>query len=112
MTGAPVIPVGLWGTETVWPRNSRLPHLNLQRPLITVNVGPPVTLTHQNPDDDTKTIMTAITDLLPPEAHQHHTPTPEELARTYPPGYHGDHTKETQRRPGIDTTPTDTKGTR
>ena len=25
MTGAPVIPVGLWGTEKVWPRNARLP---------------------------------------------------------------------------------------
>ena len=24
-TRAPVIPVGLWGTEKVWPRNARLP---------------------------------------------------------------------------------------
>ena len=27
MTGAPVIPVGLWGTEKVWPRSERLPNL-------------------------------------------------------------------------------------
>ena len=26
-TGAPVIPVGLWGTEKVWPRSSRLPQV-------------------------------------------------------------------------------------
>ncbi len=25
MTGAPVIPVGMWGTEQVWPRSSRVP---------------------------------------------------------------------------------------
>ena len=27
MTGAPVIPVGLWGTEKVWPRSERLPNV-------------------------------------------------------------------------------------
>ena len=33
MTGAPVIPVGLWGTEKVWPRSSRLPNvLNVTDP--------------------------------------------------------------------------------
>ena len=28
MTGAPVIPIGLWGTEQVWPRNARLPRID------------------------------------------------------------------------------------
>jgi putative phosphoserine phosphatase/1-acylglycerol-3-phosphate O-acyltransferase len=33
MTGAPVIPIGLWGTEKVWPRSSRLPNvLNVSNP--------------------------------------------------------------------------------
>ena len=33
MTGAPVIPIGLWGTEKVWPRSSRLPNvLNVTNP--------------------------------------------------------------------------------
>ena len=33
MTKAPVIPIGLWGTEKVWPRSSRLPNvLNVVRP--------------------------------------------------------------------------------
>ena len=27
LSGAPVIPVGLWGTEKVWPRSARLPNM-------------------------------------------------------------------------------------
>ena len=50
----------------------------------------PVDLKHRSLDADTKRIMKAIIDLLPAEAHEHHTPTAEELARTYPPGYRGD----------------------
>ena len=103
MSGAPVIPVGLWGTEQVWPRSSRVPRLGgLRRPLVTVRVGPEVELFHNDPDEDTKRIMHAITDLLPPEARTPRTPTPEELARTYPPGYHGDPEREHERRPGTD----------
>jgi putative phosphoserine phosphatase/1-acylglycerol-3-phosphate O-acyltransferase len=103
-TGAPVIPVGLWGTEKVWPRSSRLPKMSLtDRPLVTVTVGPPVRLTHRSPDADTKKIMKAITSLLPSEARVRRTPTPEELARTFPPGYHGDPEAELDRRPGTDT---------
>jgi putative phosphoserine phosphatase/1-acylglycerol-3-phosphate O-acyltransferase len=103
-TGAPVIPVGLWGTEHVWPRSSRLPRLSLtDRPLVTATVGPPVRLSHRSPDADTKKIMKAITALLPPEARVRRTPTPEELARTFPPGYHGDPEAELDRRPGTDT---------
>ena len=41
-------------------------------------------------------------ELLPPEARMPHTPTPEELQRTYPPGYKGDPHRETERRPGTD----------
>ena len=45
-TGAPVIPIGLWGTEQVWPRSSRVPNLAAlpAPPRVTVTVGPPVTL--------------------------------------------------------------------
>ena len=103
-TGAPVIPVALWGTEKVWPRSSRLPRFSLtDRPLVTATVGPPVELKYRSPDADTKRIMKAITALLPPEARRRRTPTPEELARTYPPGYHGDPEAELERRPGTDT---------
>jgi putative phosphoserine phosphatase/1-acylglycerol-3-phosphate O-acyltransferase len=89
MTGAPVIPIGLWGTERVWPRNARLPNvLHVRRPpKVRVRVGPAVPLAHEDPDADTERIMAAIVDLLPPEARVAHQPTAEELARTFPPGH-------------------------
>jgi putative phosphoserine phosphatase/1-acylglycerol-3-phosphate O-acyltransferase len=103
-TGAPVIPVGLWGTEQVWPRNSRLPKLSLtDRPLVTATVGAPVKLNYRSPNADTKKIMHAISAVLPAEAREHRTPTADELAHTYPPGYHGDPEAELNRRPGTNT---------
>jgi putative phosphoserine phosphatase / 1-acylglycerol-3-phosphate O-acyltransferase len=103
LTNAPVIPMGLWGTDQVWPRSARLPRIDPRhRPLVTVRVGPPVTLTHDDADTDTKRIMAAITDLLPPEARRRRTPTEAELRRTYPPGYRGDPARESERRPGRD----------
>ena len=43
MTEAPVIPVGLWGTEKVWPRSERLPNLLTlaNPPKIAIRVGEP-----------------------------------------------------------------------
>ena len=104
MSEAPVIPIGLWGTERVWPRSSRLPNvLNVvDPPEIRVRVGAPVDLKYRSPDADTKRIMKAISALLPAEAHEHHTPSDEELARTFPPGYRGDPKAERTRRPGTD----------
>ena len=45
-TGATVVPVGLWGTEKVWPRSARVPDFTLVRhpPTVTVRVGAPVPL--------------------------------------------------------------------
>ncbi len=104
MTKAPVIPIGLWGTEKVWPRSSRLPNvLNVaDPPEVRIRVGPPVELKYRSLDADTKRIMKAISALLPPEARRHRTPTPEELAATFPPGYKGDPEREGERRPGTD----------
>ena len=104
MTRATVIPIGLWGTEQVWPRSSRLPKLlNVaDAPIVTATVGEPVELKYKSVDADTKRIMKAITKLLPPEARRPHDPTPEELALTYPPGYRGDPESESDRRPGTD----------
>jgi putative phosphoserine phosphatase/1-acylglycerol-3-phosphate O-acyltransferase len=88
-TGAPVIPVGVWGTEKVWPRSARLPNITnvLRPPTVRVRVGRPVTgLTGTDFAADTERIMSAITELLPPEAHLPRLPTAEELARTMPPG--------------------------
>jgi len=104
MTKAPVVPVGLWGTERVWPRSARMPNvLNVfDPPTVSLRVGEAVPLKYRSPDADTKRIMAAIVDLLPPEAKVRHTPTPAELALTYPPGYHGDPERESDRRPGTD----------
>ena len=104
MTGAPVIPVGMWGTEKVWPRSSRLPNLlNLtDPPTVRVRVGGPVELVGRSLAADTKRIMDALVDLLPEDAYSNRRPSAEELALTYPPGYRGDPTKESTRRPGTD----------
>ena len=51
---------------------------------------------------DTKRIMKAISEQLPPEAREQRTPTTEELLATFPPGYDGDPEAEHDRRPGTD----------
>jgi len=86
-TGAPVVPIGLWGTEKVWPRSSRVPNvINLLRPpTVRVRVGQPVPMEYADAQADTDRIMAAIMDLLPPESRERHEPTPEELAKTKPP---------------------------
>jgi putative phosphoserine phosphatase / 1-acylglycerol-3-phosphate O-acyltransferase len=86
-TGATVVPVGLWGTEKVWPRAARVPDFTLVRhpPTVTVRVGKPVPLSLTDAKSDTAAIMGAISALLPPEARVRHEPTAEELARSKPP---------------------------
>ena len=80
-TRAPVIPVGVWGTERVWPRNSRLPRFDLRhRPLVQVQVGPPVTMAYRSVDADTGRIMAALVDLLPDEARIRKEPSSGALA--------------------------------
>ena len=66
MTRAPVVPIGLWGTEQVWPRSSRLPNvLNVtDPPEVRIRVGEPVELKYRSLDADTKRIMAAISKLL------------------------------------------------
>jgi len=102
MTGAPIVPMGLWGTERVWPRSSRVPELwNVLHPApVRVRVGSTFALKPRTArqraagpptaawlDAATAKIMQAIADLLPPEAHERHEPTEDELARTYPAGH-------------------------
>ena len=104
-TGAPVIPVGLWGTEHVWPRSSRMPNLTrlLDPYEVIVRVGPEVELGRTDLDADTEAIMAALSRLLPPESRIEREPTEEELARTFPPGYSPDEaSEEAERRPGTD----------
>ncbi len=85
-TGAPVVPIGLWGTEAVWPRASKVPNVTTLHhpPNVTVQVGAPVTLGLQDAMADTAALMDAIVGLLPAAARQRRIPTAEELRRTRP----------------------------
>ena len=86
-TGAPVIPIGLWGTERVWPRSSRVPNVTaLQHPpRVTITVGPSVPLGLEDAVVDTAVVMETIAALLPEEARIEHIPSQEDLDRTRPP---------------------------
>lgn len=89
MTGAPVIPIGLWGTEQVWPRRLRVPRLHqvLNPPSVGVTVGAPVALSGSDPHADTESIMKAIVDLLPAEARLRRHPSAAEIAMATPAGH-------------------------
>jgi putative phosphoserine phosphatase / 1-acylglycerol-3-phosphate O-acyltransferase len=107
MSGAPVIPMGLWGTEKVWPRNAKIPNLwNITDPPdVRVRVGPPVPLGLADPDIDTDHLMAAIVDLLPAEAREWHEPTADDLAAAMPSNADregGSSGHEAERRPGTD----------
>jgi putative phosphoserine phosphatase / 1-acylglycerol-3-phosphate O-acyltransferase len=90
MTGAPVVPLALWGTEQVWPRSARAPRVRADaQPTVSVRMGAPFVVDGA-PDEATARIMAAIGDLLPPEARARRTPTDGELRATHPAGYEGD----------------------
>lgn len=85
-TNAPVIPIGMWGTEKVWPRSSKVPYVwNVTSPPhITIRVGDPVKLRYDDVKKDTERIMDAIVALLPEEARRPYEPTEEEIRRASP----------------------------
>ena len=88
LTGAPVIPFALSGTDEVWPRSAPAPNVLslLKPPTVTVTFGPPVELKYRSEARDTDRIMSAIRELLPAELQDPPRPTLAELARTYPDG--------------------------
>ncbi len=88
MSRVPVIPVGIWGTEKVWPRAARVPDLTniTDPPTVRVRVGEPVDLKYRSDRADTERIMRAIEGLLPAVARRRRTPTAAEIAEATPPG--------------------------
>jgi putative phosphoserine phosphatase/1-acylglycerol-3-phosphate O-acyltransferase len=88
MTKAPVIPIGIWGTEHVWPRASRLPNVTniASPPTVRTRVGRPVELTYEDAKADTDRILEALVELLPPEARERREPTAEEIRLATPAG--------------------------
>jgi putative phosphoserine phosphatase/1-acylglycerol-3-phosphate O-acyltransferase len=87
MTGAPVVPMGLWGTEAVWPRSARVPAVwnVLDPPTVRVRAGKPIRLRSANDDVAVRSVMRAIQRLLP-HLPDRGGPTADEVARTYPRG--------------------------
>jgi 1-acyl-sn-glycerol-3-phosphate acyltransferase len=82
-SGAPVVPVGIAGTQRIFPGRSRVPHPTH----VTVRIGEPLRLPHQ-PDgridrtslaEGTERIMRAIEALLPPEQRRATESAPEGL---------------------------------
>jgi len=65
-TRVPVYPVGLWGTEKVWPRESRLPRMTnlLDPPLVRVRIGGPIRPGGGDVRSETARIMKAISELI------------------------------------------------
>jgi len=105
MSGATVVPVGLWGTERVWPRSARLPNLAsvFDPPLVRIRVGEPMAIDAMlDVETNTTRVMSAISDLLPAEARIAREPNEAELRRTFPSNYRGDPSAEDTRRPGTD----------
>jgi 1-acyl-sn-glycerol-3-phosphate acyltransferase len=70
-SGAPVVPVGIAGTQRIFPGMSHVPHPTR----VTVRIGEPLRLPHQSDGriaraalaDGTERIMRAIEAVLPPE---------------------------------------------
>ena len=95
MTGASVVPLGVWGTEKVWPRSSKVPSLlRFNDPHeVILRFGPPVVLVSSQTDSDersiatdTEAIMGAIMELLPAESRIVREVSAEELTKTTPDG--------------------------
>ena len=106
LTKAPVIPIGLWGTEKVWPRVEPAAQRAQPQPTrrrCAIRVGAPVDAQaplarrrHQaDHEGDHRRCCR-------PRPGAQRTPTPDELAATYPPGYSGRPDREVERRPGTD----------
>ncbi len=89
----PVIPLGVWGTEAVWPRKSKVPMVwNVTNPpKVLLRAGEPVSFRRRATSKaslvgDLDVIMTAIMDLLPAESREKRSVSVEELAATVPGG--------------------------
>jgi putative phosphoserine phosphatase/1-acylglycerol-3-phosphate O-acyltransferase len=87
MSGAPVVPMGLSGTEEVWPRRSRVPAVwnVLDPPTVRVRVGKSISLRNANDDAAVRSVMRAIEKLLP-SVSSDAVPSADDIARTYPHG--------------------------
>jgi putative phosphoserine phosphatase/1-acylglycerol-3-phosphate O-acyltransferase len=92
-SGAPIIPVALWGTEKIWPRNARVPDLSQLKATVYARVGEPIYLKASPGDEEdeatlaalTQQVMDAISDLLPDDVRNPGPASREDIARATPP---------------------------
>ena len=92
-SGAPVIPIALWGTERIWPRNARLPDLAMLKETVYARVGEPLWLKAPDGDEENKALLDSLTaqvmdrisEMLPPDVRTPGPPSPEELTAATPP---------------------------
>ncbi len=89
-SGAPVVPVAIWGTENVWPRSAHFPRVTQvwKPPRVNVRVGEPIPAEALPRDaaEATRVVMEAIMALLPEELNGKREPTAEEIRAAMPPG--------------------------
>lgn len=92
-SGAPVIPVAVWGTELIWPRNRRLPDPAAMRGQVRVVVGEPMTLrppplgVEDAPEMRrlARRVIDRIVEMLPPEVRTPPAPSSGQVAAASPP---------------------------
>ncbi len=92
-SGAPVIPVALWGTERIWPRAARVPDPAALRGTVYARVGEPLYLKVPSGSEEdlpaleasTQAVMDRISELLPDGVRDHGAPSAEEIAAASPP---------------------------
>jgi putative phosphoserine phosphatase/1-acylglycerol-3-phosphate O-acyltransferase len=90
---APVIPIALWGTEKIWPRNARVPNLAMLKETVYARVGEPLWLKAPEGEEESKPLLDAlaaqvmerISALLPDDVRHPSPPSVEELAASVPP---------------------------
>lgn len=82
----PVVPVALWGTETIWPRNHRVPRVGelLARRPVYAKVGEPISLKGDDFHVLADEVMDRITDLLPDDVRNPPKPTPAQIKLASP----------------------------
>jgi putative phosphoserine phosphatase/1-acylglycerol-3-phosphate O-acyltransferase len=77
-SGAPVIPIALWGTERIWPRNERVPNIARLGETVHARVGEPIWLKAAAGEEESKPMLDAsarqvmerISEMLPAEVRE------------------------------------------
>lgn len=61
---APVLPIGVSGTDTVWPLGRPVPRLRLPRPTIVLAVGTPMLIGEASSDEFIRLLATTLDELI------------------------------------------------